>query len=55
MTVQQLIAHLQTMPPQGVIYIWHDGERYPISEGFPLDPWDAGDDKIVVDINVHQD
>jgi len=44
MRVHVLIALLQTVDPESEVFVWVDGERYPVTEIDPID-W-------YVDINV---
>jgi hypothetical protein len=48
MTAEQLIKLLADLPPKTIIFVWHDGERYPICESTTVDFWDV----FHADINV---
>ena len=44
MKVHELIALLKTVDPESDVFVWIDGERYPVIEVDPIDGY--------VDINV---
>lgn len=50
MTASELIEHLQALPPDTKINVWHD-DRYPINEEAPID-WYFVDEYGFADINL---
>ena len=40
MTAAQLIEYLQSVPPDTLITVWLDGDRYDFMEEDPFDYWD---------------
>lgn len=44
MKVKELIALLKTISPESDVFVWVDGERYPVTEIDPIDSY--------VDINA---
>lgn len=47
MIVRDLIAQLQTVDPTAEVFVWVDGDRYPLSTE-AVDPWTKG----IVDITA---
>lgn len=47
----ELIEKLKTLPPYAVLYVWIDGERYPIHTEDTIDLWDVDQYRVIADIN----
>lgn len=51
LTAGELIEKLKTLPPHAVLYVWIDGERYPIHTEDTIDLWDVDQYRVIADIN----